>query len=172
MDLKALFRKPLHFDKLKFFYVQNFFFGLSSFVAPVVMVYFLLIGFDYFQNSILFAVWVGSQFLFEIPTGAIADIYGRKLSVFLSYLFCGILAILLASSSSFYILLVLVFFIGGASTLSSGADKAWMVDYVKQKKLGKDLQKIFSNIHSYDAVGSLIAFAISTYLIYLNVRYV
>ncbi|MCK5473773.1 MAG: MFS transporter [Candidatus Aenigmarchaeota archaeon] len=167
-----MFRKPLHYEKLKFFYVQNFFFGLSGFVTPVIMVYFLLIGFDYFQNSILFAVWVGSQFLFEIPTGAIADIYGRKLSVFLSYLFCGILAILLAASSSFYILLVLVFLMGGASTLSSGAEMAWMVDHAKKNGFDKDMQKIFSNIQSYTAIGGFIAFGISTYLIYLDVTYV
>ncbi len=172
MDLKALFRKPLHYEKLKFFYVAHFLAGLSGFIGPIIMVYFLLIGFDYFENSILFAVWVGSQFIFEIPTGAIADIYGRKLSVFLSYLFCGILALLLAASSSFYVLLVLVFLIGGASTLSSGADMAWMVDHIKQKGFGKDMQKIFANISSYTALGSLIAFGISTYLIYLNVRYV
>ncbi len=172
MDKKALCMKPLHFDKLKFFYVVHFLAGLSGFIGPIIMVYFLLIGFDYFENSILFAVWIGSQFIFEIPTGAIADIYGRKLSVFLSYLFCGILAILLAASSSFYVLLVLVFLLGGVATLSSGADNAWMVDHVKQKGLVKDMRKIFSNISSYTAFGSFIAFGISTYLIYLDVRYV
>ena len=172
MDFKTLFKKPLHFDKMWFFYVQDFFGGLSSFVGPILMIYFILIGFNYVENAILFAVWVGSQFIFEIPTGAIADIYGRKLSVFLSYLFGGILAILLGASSSFYVLLVLVFLLGGVFTFSSGADKAWLVDHINQNGLNKDLQKIISNITSYSSLGGFIAMGISTYLIYLNVRYV
>ena len=172
MDFKTLFKKPIHFDKMWFFYVQDFLTGLSSFLGPVIMIYFILIGFNYVENAILFAVWVGSQFIFEIPTGAIADIHGRKLSVFLSYFFGGVLAILLGASSSFYVLLVLVFLLGGSTTLSSGADKAWLVDHVKQNGLNRDLQKIISNITSYSSLGHFIALGFSTYLIYLNVRYV
>ncbi|MBW6461668.1 MAG: hypothetical protein K0B07_01315 [DPANN group archaeon] len=57
--IKALFKKPAHFDKMWLFYVNYFLGGLSSFVGPILMIYFILISFNYFENSILFAVWVG-----------------------------------------------------------------------------------------------------------------
>ncbi len=166
------FKKPLHFEKLWFFYVYRFLDGLFDFVSPFIMVYFLLIGFDYFQNSILIATWMLAQLIFEIPTGAIADIYGRKVSVFISYLLVGLGFIAIGLSSSFYVILAIIFFVGGASSLFSGAYMAWLVDHVKQEKFNKDLQKVISNVHSYGAIGSFIAFSLSAYVMYLNMSYV
>jgi len=46
--------------------------------------------------------------LFEIPTGAIADIYGRKFSVLLRIILQGIIIFFMFVSSDFYIIALLL----------------------------------------------------------------
>ena len=41
-------------------------------------------GLDLFQINVILAIFLISTFVFEVPTGAVADVYGRKISFLLS----------------------------------------------------------------------------------------
>jgi len=77
--------------------------------------------------------------LFEVPTGAIADIYGRKFSVLLGYAIEGIGYLSLFFIQDFYAVLLAFAIIGFGTTFSSGAKEAWITDLIKGKK-GKYLK--------------------------------
>ncbi|MFH1212214.1 MAG: MFS transporter, partial [Candidatus Woesearchaeota archaeon] len=72
--------------------------------------------------------------LFEIPTGAVADIYGRKFSVLLGTIIEGIALISIFFLHNYYALLFAFAMIGLGSTFGSGASEAWIIDLIKKKK--------------------------------------
>lgn len=79
--------------------------------------------------------WLG-MFLFEIPTGIVADRYGRKLSLALSGIVGTIVWLVFASSGEFLVMASAQFVGGLAVTFSSGADEALL--YETMKALGRE----------------------------------
>jgi MFS transporter, DHA3 family, tetracycline resistance protein len=69
-------------------------------------------------------------FLFEIPTGVVADTYSRRLSLIIGYVGMGVawMAVALVSSPAAIIALWALW--GFAYTFTSGAEEAWITDEV------------------------------------------
>ena len=114
-------------------------FYLSSFlnmalISSYAIIYFMNLNFSFFQISILLALSTFVSVLFDIPTGAIADIYGRKFSVVLAYALLGIITILVPLSTNFYYVAVLFFMLGAVGTLRTGADEAWIISNIKNAR--------------------------------------
>ncbi len=67
-------------------------------------------------------------FLFEVPTGVVADTYSRRLSLIVGYLGMGTawLAVALVSTPSIVIVLWALW--GISYTFTSGAEEAWLAD--------------------------------------------
>lgn len=74
-------------------------------------------------------------FIFEIPTGIVADIYSRKLSVIIGLAMMGIGFILEGSVPSFYAIIVAQVLWGIGYTFISGAIDAWVAGEVTNLKL-------------------------------------
>jgi MFS family permease len=128
------------------FYIYLLLFGIACAVsAPVYILFYLNSGLSFAQIGIIFGVSLVIGFLAEIPTGAVADVFGRKFSVALSFLLWGITLILIPLFPSFYPLLIIVSLAELFSTLRSGADNAWAVDLLKHKKKSSLVQNFFIN---------------------------
>jgi MFS family permease len=95
------------------------------------------------QIGLIFSAIAIATFLFEVPTGAIADIFGRKFSVISGLFSTGIILFLITFTKDFYILLFLFFLWGIFGTLISGADVSWVADNLKYKRKSKILQAFF-----------------------------
>ena len=57
----------------------------SSLVVATCVMFFIERGLNLFEVNIVILVGVVVVFIFEIPTGAIADIFGRKISCICGY---------------------------------------------------------------------------------------
>jgi DHA3 family tetracycline resistance protein-like MFS transporter len=64
----------------------------------------------------------------EIPTGVVADIYSRKWSVVLAFLFSGVSVALAGLLGTFELLLISSALWGFSLTFRSGAETAWLTD--------------------------------------------
>ena len=90
-------------------------FYLETFVANLFLIFpiFWIIQFQetlpLSQIGLIFSAIAISTFLFEVPTGAIADIFGRKFSVISGLILSGVTLILITFTKDFYFLLVLFF---------------------------------------------------------------
>jgi len=155
-------------DELKLlwpFYL-NAFLGISLFIfIPFEVLYFQSIGFTLTQIGFLTGAVALFSFLFEIPTGAIADIYGRKVSVVIGFLLNGILFGFIYFLTSFYGALIVYSLIGVARTLSSGSFDAWVIDLVKQKKRENLIKEYFSKYHALGGIGVIIAGLLGTFIV-------
>ena len=81
-------------------------------------------------------VMEASVFLFEIPTGVIADTYSRRLSLIIGYLGIGASWMLVAIVSEPWAVIALWALWGISYTFTSGAYQAWITDEVGHKNLG------------------------------------
>jgi len=71
-----------------------------------------------------------SVFLFEVPTGIVADIYSRRLSIIIGYFLIG-LGFILEGSIPFFIPILLAQVLWGVGyTFTSGATQAWITDEI------------------------------------------
>ena len=75
-------------------------------------------------------------FLFEIPTGVVADTYSRRLSLIIGYLGMGRAWPLVAVVSEPWAVIVLWAFWGISYTFTSGAYQAWITDEVGRENIG------------------------------------
>ena len=75
-------------------------------------------------------------FLFEIPTGVVADTYSRRLSLIIGYLGMGAAWALVAVFSDPWAVIALWAFWGISYTFTSGAYEAWITDEVGRENIG------------------------------------
>jgi DHA3 family tetracycline resistance protein-like MFS transporter len=77
-----------------------------------------------------------SAFLFEVPTGAVADVFSRRLSLIIGYVIMGLGFALMGLSSSFILSFAAQVLWGLGWTFTSGALDAWLVDEVGEDASG------------------------------------
>jgi DHA3 family tetracycline resistance protein-like MFS transporter len=77
-----------------------------------------------------------AAFLFEIPTGVVADVYSRRASVIAGIFFSGLAIALIGAYPHFYTVLAGAFLFGFAATFISGAIDAWLADEIGSESLG------------------------------------
>jgi DHA3 family tetracycline resistance protein-like MFS transporter len=76
-------------------------------------------------------------FLFEVPTGVVADTYSRRLSLIIGYLGMGVTWMLVGVVSEPWTVLLLWALWGVSYTFTSGASQAWITDEIGLEKVGR-----------------------------------
>jgi MFS transporter, DHA3 family, tetracycline resistance protein len=118
-----------------------------------------------FQLVILGTIFEVTIFLGEIPTGVVADVYSRKLSVTLSYILAGIAFLITGLSTPFLALAFGAVIWGISETFLSGAREAWIADELTavQPEISADQAFITGNQYSLAGrfIGVWFAFAFS-----------
>jgi len=97
------------------------------------------------------------QLVFEIPTGAIADLLGKRKTLIISYAlyFCSIF--LTPFFSTFWVFFALEFMKGVAKSLASGTYEALTFDTLKEKGKEEQYPKVNANIISISWVAYIVA---------------
>ena len=78
-----------------------------------------------------------SAFLFEVPTGIVADVYSRRLSIIIGYVLMGAGFLVEGFFPSFYPILLAQVIWGLGYTFTSGATQAWITDEVGEDDANK-----------------------------------
>jgi DHA3 family tetracycline resistance protein-like MFS transporter len=115
--------------------------ALYHFAHTLVSTVMLLYQIQYVGLTPLQLVLVGTTlettiFLCEIPTGIIADVYSRRLSVILGMFLIGCAYLIAGAFPTFAALLFSNVLWGLGYTCTSGAYEAWMVDELGQERTG------------------------------------
>lgn len=114
-------------------------------------------GIRFFQVMVLQAFFVFSIFLLEVPTGAVADHLGRKVSLILAAVTNGIAVLVYASTPSFSVFLVGEFLWATSFALVSGADEAFLYDSLKQMNEEDRSKKTLARFRSFELSAFMVA---------------
>ena len=125
-----------------------------------------VVGLDVLELVLLGTVLETAVFLFEIPTGVIADVYSRRLSVIIGIGVMGAGFILEGVFPVFISVLLAQVVWGVGWTFVSGARSAWITDEVGLERAGK----LFLIDRQLLHVGSLIGIAMAVPLAKLSLR--
>ena len=118
--------------------VEAFAFGLGWTVAPV----FFIQELDFSPLELVLAgtALEVAYFIFEIPTGVVADTYGRRLSTILGVLGLGLGFVATGFAGGVVLVLGAAAFMGFTWTFKSGAEDAWITDEVGPEHAGRSFQ--------------------------------
>src|ERR1051325_6773468 len=78
-----------------------------------------------------------SAFLFEVPTGIVADVYSRKLSIIIGYILMGVGFLIEGFFPAFLPILLAQIVWGLGYTFTSGATQAWITDEIGEDNANK-----------------------------------
>ncbi len=76
-------------------------------------------------------------FIFEVPTGVVADVYSRRLSIIIGMFLIGVGFIVEGSFPLFWTILLAQLFWGVGYTFTSGATQAWISDEIGEAAAGR-----------------------------------
>jgi MFS transporter, DHA3 family, tetracycline resistance protein len=93
-------------------------------------------------------------FLFEVPTGVLADTFGRRLSLIIGFLGTGLAWMLVGVVSEPWLIIALWALWGVSYTFTSGAYEAWITDEVGLENVGRVFLK-GERVHYIGSVGGL-----------------
>lgn len=113
-----------------------------------------------FQLVLVGTVLEASCFIFEIPTGVVADIKSRKLSIIIGLVLIGAAFTLEGSIPLFLTVIISQVVWGIGYTFTSGADEAWIADELG----GKNLDAVYLKSAQIGQLFSFAGIAISTLL--------
>ncbi len=89
------------------------------------------------QLILVGTVLEASAFVFEVPTGVVADVYSRKLSIVIGYLLIGLGFLVEGFFPSFLPILLAQVIWGLGYTFTSGATQAWITDEIGEDDANK-----------------------------------
>lgn len=100
----------------------------------------------------------GTAFLFEVPTGIVADVYSRRLSIIIGVFLLGGGLALQGVVPRFGVILLAQVIWGIGSTFTSGATEAWLTDEIGVERANP----LFLRASQFGLIGSIVAVAIAT----------
>lgn len=102
-------------------------------------------GLSLLQMNLVNAIYFGTMLLFELPTGAIADVFGRRKAFLLSSVLIGAGFISYGFSNTMEEFMISEALVAIGATFENGAFKSWLVDRLGHfGHKSEDLNKIFS----------------------------
>lgn len=118
-------------------------------------------GLDPLQMVLVGTVLEGSVFLFEIPTGVVADAVSRKLSVIIGHVMIGVGFLVLALFPSFAFILLSQVIWGIGWTFISGAYAAWLSEEIGVERANEAFLRgsQISHAAAFFGIGGAIALA-------------
>jgi DHA3 family tetracycline resistance protein-like MFS transporter len=145
----------------------SFFFGL---VFSVNMIYQVqIVGLNPLQLVLVGTTLEISAFVFEIPTGIVADVYSRRLSVLIGFVLIGLGFIVEGAIPTFAAILVAQVLWGLGYTFTSGAQEAWITDEIGEEQVGRAFMRGSQVSQLLGILASVVAIVLGSLLINLPI---
>ncbi|HEY4387767.1 MAG TPA: MFS transporter [Ktedonobacteraceae bacterium] len=125
-----------------------------------------IVGLDPLQLMFVGSVQQSVNFLFQAPTGILADIYSRRWAIVLGFLLAGTGYLLEGFVPTFVAVLAAAGIEGLGATLVSGADAAWIADEMGAERVGQ----VYIRAAQIGSITSLLGIALSAVLINIHLN--
>ncbi len=136
----------------------------------VAALFFYLRYFSFAQIATLWAIQMAASNLFEVPTGAFADLVGRKTAVVLSFVIGAVSLLVFPFTTAFGVFVGLEIIKGISSALYSGSMEALVYDGLKEGGKEQRYPTIAAHLETVNWAAWAISSVGGGYLYYLNFR--
>lgn len=139
-------------------------FGGLFFFLPVLALYFEKSLFTATNVAIVYAVEAFANVIFEIPTGSISDLFGRRNTIIISNLIVLLALIFLFIGGSMTMFVLYAITNALARSLSSGTDSAIIYDTLKEEGRENSYKKIIGTYMALWPLGASLGAIIGGYI--------
>jgi MFS transporter, DHA3 family, tetracycline resistance protein len=151
-------------DALKVFYGIEFFDSIGFHAAFTVWAVYLVqdVGVNPLQLVLLGTVSEIAIFLFEVPTGVVADTYSRRASVIVGLLVSGAAIVVVGLVPVYSVIVAAAILRGIGGTFLSGAWEAWITDEHGVDGIGRVFLRGTQFSYAGAILGAILGVAIAT----------
>jgi MFS family permease len=151
-------------------YLISFLGGIAFFYNAIETLYYKHFGLSFQQIGLLISASMISAIILEIPTGAFADLYGKKKSLILASVSNFIAISFLAFGNTFIHFLIGFVFWGAGRAFNSGASSALLYDSLKNMGQEFEFTKHTGRLSSVFISLDILSGALGPLMFALNVR--
>lgn len=138
--------------------------GGMLFFLPIIALYLEKDLFSITNVAIIFSIEAVAFVVFEMPTGAIADLFGRRKTVILAHFIVILAMIFLYIGGSMLMFILFAVLNSLARSLYSGTDSAIIYDTLKEEKKEKYYKRIIGNYYAIWPIGASIGSIVGGYI--------
>ncbi|MFC2152346.1 MFS transporter [Bacteroidota bacterium] len=165
--MQIAFKKDNQYYK---FCLYGFFKNLRFF-EPFLILFFLEKEITFFQIGIIYATREILINILEIPSGIAADVFGRKKSLIVSFLFYILSFIVFYLSGSFSLFILAIVFYAIGDSFRTGTHKAMIFDYLRIKEWKDQRAHYYGHTRSWSQIGSAISSLIAASIVFYTGNY-
>lgn len=132
-----------------------------KFFEPYLVVYLLGFNLNLFEIGLLYSLREAIMYLFEIPSGIIADNFGKKKELMMCFLFYMASFVFFFIGGNFGIFAIAMFFFGLGEAFRSGTHKAMIYGYLEKRDWFDYKTFVYGRTRSFSLVGSSISALLS-----------
>jgi MFS family permease len=151
------------------YYIFSFLTEFTIFL-PFIVYYFQELGFSLGQIALLQSISAVTVFIFEIPSGYIADKIGRKNSLIISVILQLAGVIILYASQNYAMLIIAHIFNGLAWAFVSGADSALIYDSLIFLKREGEYKKISGKANFFGEIAIIISAILGSLIVGFGIK--
>ncbi len=136
----------------------------TGFLGNLLVIYYLQKGFTYGQIGLVSALSALGFFLFEVPTGVVADRVSRKTSVLIGIALFSLGTIILIFLRNFPMLIAYALISSLGATFVSGSLQAWLFDNLKHLGMEGRFREVMRDAKSLGLLISAVTIPLGAFL--------
>jgi len=140
----------------------------GRFFIPVIALFYISSQVPLEQFTVIMSVFALTILLFELPTGVIADLLGKKKTLLLSRLLYMVEIPILAFMDGFWPFLIAKIISGIGVSLWSGSEQALLYDTLKKLKREKEHKRISGLLFTVNHITMAFVFIIGAWMFSIN----
>lgn len=143
----------------------------QRYFEPFLILAFLDKGLSFTLIGLLIAfreVWVN---ILEVPSGALADLYGRKRAMIISFCSYIVSFVVFGLAGSFWLLLTAMFFFAVGEAFRTGTHKAMIFSWLRAQNRTDERTKIYGYTRSWSKIGSAVSVVLAAVFVFVSDSY-
>ncbi|MEE9256846.1 MAG: MFS transporter [bacterium] len=143
----------------------------QTYFEPFLILAFREKGLSFFQIGLLIGFREVCVNLFEVPSGVVADLYGRRRAMIFSFLAYIASFLLFGFAASLAALFAAMFAFALGEAFRSGTHKAMIFDWLRREGRESERTRVYGFTRSWSKMGSALAVVISSAFIFSGAGY-
>ncbi len=165
--MKTPFKKDSQYYK---FCAYGFLKNLKFF-EPFLILFYLEKGLSFLEIGTLYSIGEITRNILEIPSGVMADAFGRRRTLVFSFGFYIVSFLIFYLTSSFGLFVVAVFFYGIGDAFRTGTHKAMIFEYLRINNWEKQKVYYYGHTRSWSQRGSAISSLLAAGIVFYSGTY-